>query len=105
LIRGPNHKRANEESDKLQRAHLDNIEKLAEEGKLVLVGPFISGGDFRGIYLFDVKSVERAKALVETDSAIIAGSLVMDRIPWCDSATLMEVVGIHKRIASIKFNN
>ena len=99
LKRGPNRDRSKEESDKLQRAHLDNIGQLAEEGKLVLAGPFLKDGDMRGIYIFDVKTEEEAKALVETDPAIKAGSLVMELIPWYGSAALMEVGDIHKLIA------
>lgn len=99
LKRGPNRDRPKEESDRLQRAHLDNIGKLAEQGKLVLAGPFISDGDLRGIYIFDVKTVEEARALTETDPAIQQGSLVMDLIPWYGSAALTEVGEIHKIIA------
>ena len=102
LKRGPNRDRPKEESDKLQRAHMDNIRKLAEAGKLVLAGPFLGDGDLRGIYIFDVKTEEEAKALVETDPAIQAGSLVMELVPWYGSAALMEVGEIHKRIAKIK---
>ena len=102
LKRGPNRDRTKEESEKLQRAHLDNIGRLAEEGKLVLAGPFISEGDLRGIYIFDVKTEEEARVLVETDPAIKAGSLTMELIPWYGSAALMEVGEIHKRIAKIE---
>lgn len=102
LKRGPNRDRSKEESDKLQRAHLDNIGKLAEAGKLVLAGPFMSEGDLRGIYIFDVKTIEEAKALVETDPAIQEGSLTMELIPWYGSAALMEVGEIHKRIAKVE---
>ena len=102
LKRGPNRDRSKEETDKLQRAHLDNIGKLAEEGKLVLAGPFITEGDLRGIYIFDVKTEEEARVLVKTDPAIQAGSLVMELIPWYGSAALMEVGEIHKKIAKEK---
>lgn len=99
LRRGPNRERTQEESNKLQRAHLDNISKLAEEGKLVLAGPFLNDGDLRGIYIFNVTTEEEALELVKTDPAIEAGSLVMELIPWYGSAALMEVGEIHKRIA------
>ena len=102
LKRGPNRDMTKEESDKLQRAHLDNIGRLANEGLLVLAGPFISDDDLRGIYIFDVKTEEEAKALVETDPAIKAGSLVMELIPWYGSAALMEIGEIHKRIAKLE---
>lgn len=102
LKRGPNRDRSKEEAEELQRGHMDNIGKLAEAGKLVLAGPFLNDGELRGIYIFDVKTEEEAKALVETDPAIQAGSLVMELIPWYGSAALMEVGEIHKRLAKIE---
>lgn len=102
LKNGPNRDRSKEETAKLQAAHMENISRLAEEGKLVLAGPFLNDGDLRGIYIFDVKTEKEAKALVETDPAIQQGSLVMELAPWYGSAALMEVNGIHKSIAKIK---
>jgi len=53
LKRGPNRDRDSLEMINLQRAHLDNIGKLAEAGKLSLAGPFLDDGDLRGIYIFN----------------------------------------------------
>lgn len=63
------------EADRLQNEHLKNIIRLSEEGKLALVGPFLEGGDPRGAFVFDVKTIDEAKKLVETDPAINAGIL------------------------------
>lgn len=102
LKRGPNRDRSDEEATKLQAAHMANIGRLAEEGKLILAGPFIDEGDLRGIYIFDVKTKEEAEELVKTDPAIQQGSLIMELIPWYGSAALMEVNEIHKRIAKLE---
>lgn len=102
LKREPNRERSEEEAKKLQAAHMENIGRLAEEGKLVLAGPFIDDGELRGIYIFDVKTKEEAKALVETDPAIQQGSLEMELIPWYGSAALMEVGEIHDVISRVK---
>jgi len=110
LKAGPNRDRAPEEARALQRAHLDNIRRMAEEGKLVLAGPFMDDGDdghdddddghdIRGIYVFAVDSVEEAEALTATDPAVQAGSLVMELHPWYGSAALMKVNDIHAAIA------
>ena len=99
LKKGPNRDRSEEDAQRLQRAHMDNIGRLAEEGKLILAGPFLKEGDLRGIYIFDVKTEEEAKKLTETDPAIKEGSLVMELIPWYGSAALMEVNEIHKIMA------
>lgn len=103
LKSGPNRPEDPEEAQALQRAHLDNIRRMAEEGKLVLAGPFMDGGDdghdIRGIYVFDVDSLEEAEALAATDPAVRAGSLVMELHPWYGSAALMKVNDIHATIA------
>ena len=82
----------------LQRAHLDNIGKLAKEGKLILAGPFMDNTELRGIYLFAVDSLEEAQQLAKTDPAVIAGTLIMELHPWYGSAALMEVPKIHSKI-------
>jgi len=101
LKKGPNRDRPKEEAEKLQRDHLNNITRLANEGKLVLAGPFLDDGDVRGLYIFNVKTIEEAKKLVETDPAIQAGSLVMELHPWYGSAALMEINRLHSKAAKI----
>jgi uncharacterized protein YciI len=83
----------------LQRAHLANIRAMAERGDLVLAGPFMSGGELRGLYLFKTDSVEQAEAWTASDPAIQAGALVMELIPWYGSAALLEVPAIHQSIS------
>lgn len=98
LKRGPNRDRDSIEAMELQRAHLKNIERLANEGKLVLAGPFLDDEDIRGIYVFDVPTVEEAKSLTETDPAIQEGSLIMELRPWYGTAALKEIIEIHKTL-------
>ena len=95
LKRGPNRDRSPEEAQELQNAHMKNIGRMAEEGKLVLAGPFMGDGELRGIYIFKVETVEEAEALTRTDPAIQAGSLVMELMPWYGSAALVEVNDLH----------
>jgi uncharacterized protein YciI len=71
-----------EETAKIQEAHLANIGRLAKEGKLILAGPFSGGDDLRGLFLFDVTTIEEARALAETDPAVQAGRLRVDLIQW-----------------------
>lgn len=99
LKAGPNRTDDREEAMRLQRAHLDNITRMAEEGKLVLAGPFLDNDSIRGIYIFDVQTIEEARALTETDPAIEAGSLVMELRSWYGSAALMDVNKLHKKAA------
>ena len=98
LKRGPNRDRDSSEAAALQRAHLENIGRLAEAGKLVLAGPFLDTGELRGIYIFDVPTVAEAEALTATDPAIQAGSLVMELKPWYGSAAVAELNKLHRRL-------
>ncbi|HEY6221692.1 MAG TPA: inositol monophosphatase family protein [Candidatus Eisenbacteria bacterium] len=85
LFRGPSPVEDEKESDRLQRAHLANIARLHAEGKIILAGPFLDRTDLRGVFLFDVESMEEAKALCDTDPAIQAGSLRVELHPWYSS--------------------
>lgn len=99
LKRGPNQNQDSVEVARLQRAHLDNIGKLAEARKLVVAGPFMDDTELRGIYIFDVETVEEARKLTETDPAIKAGRLVMELHEWYGSASLIRTAEIHKTIS------
>jgi uncharacterized protein YciI len=93
------------ESQRLQIEHLKNIVRLADDGKLLLAGPFISDRDIRGIYVFNVTTVEEARQLTETDPAIIAGVLEMELVPWYGSAALMELNTLHKKVQKISITD
>lgn len=101
LKSGPNRSQDSTTRANLQRAHLDNIGKLAEEGKLVLAGPFLDNGELRGIYIFNVSSIEEAESLTKTDPAIQAGSLIMELKPWYGSASIIQMNDLHERIAKV----
>ena len=98
LKRGPNRSQDSLEAARLQRAHLDNITRMAAAGQLVLAGPFLDTGEVRGIYIFDVRTIEEAEALTNTDPAIQAGSLLMELRPWYGSAALMMVNDLHRKV-------
>ena len=59
-----------------------NINRLSEAGKLVLAGPFIDGGERRGVFIFKVETLEEAQALTETDPAVKAGRLKIELHRW-----------------------
>lgn len=99
LKAGPNRSQDREEAAALQRAHMDNIARLAEEGSLIVAGPFMDDSEIRGIYIFAVESVEEARKLSETDPAIQAGSLELELHPWYGSAALMQLGEVHERIS------
>ena len=99
LRAGPHRDQDSATAAALLRAHLANIGRMAREGKLVLAGPFLDDGDLQGVYVFNVASVEEARALTATDPAIRAGRLVMELHPWYGSAALQALNSIHQRIS------
>ncbi|MES2779881.1 MAG: YciI family protein [Bacteroidota bacterium] len=99
LKKGPNRNQDSATAASLQKAHMDNIGRMAKEGKLVVAGPFLDNGDIRGIYIFDVKTIEEAKKLTETDPAVQAGRLTMELHLWYCSAALMMVNPIHETLS------
>ena len=102
LKEGPNTDMDSATAAQLQRAHLDNIFRMADEGKLAVAGPFLDGGDLKGVYVFNVSTIEEAQALTETDPAIKAGRLVMELHPWYGSAAMMMVNDWHKKVQKKK---
>jgi uncharacterized protein len=102
LKRGPNRETDPVKAAELQKAHLKNIGRLADEGKLILAGPFLDDGEIRGIYIFNVETLDEARQLTETDPAIKSGHLIMELKPWYGSAALIEVNSIHKTLAQKK---
>ncbi len=100
LKEGPNRDLDSAAAANLQRKHLDNIGRLAEEGKLSLAGPFAADSNpVRGIYIFNITSLDEAKKLTETDPAIQAGSLVMELRQWYGSSAIQLIYENHKMIA------
>jgi uncharacterized protein len=98
LRTGPNRPKDSVARAELQKAHLKNITRLADEGKLIIAGPFLDDQDIRGIFIFNVSSVEEAKKLTESDPAVKAGALIMELHPWYGSAGLVEAYELHKKV-------
>lgn len=70
------------ETEAIQKAHLANINRLAEMKKLVVAGPFGDDGTLRGIFVFRVGSIDEARELAATDPAVKAGRLALQIHPW-----------------------
>jgi len=102
LKTGPNDKTITDETKRAEifKGHFSNMETLAKDKKLVLAGPFGDpDGIRRGLYIFNVKTVEEAQKLVMTDPAVAAGVFTPEFTPYYGSAALMQVNSVHKRIA------
>ncbi len=89
----------NAERDSLFAGHFSNMEKLSQQGKLIIAGPFGQNSlTYRGLFIFDVKTTEEARQLVETDPTVKAGVFEYALLPWYGSAALPVYIDTHKKI-------
>jgi uncharacterized protein YciI len=99
LKTGSNTTATDEEKKELFKGHMDNITRLAQEGKLALAGPFMKNDrNYRGLYIFNVNTIEEAKALVATDPAVKANIFEAELTPWYGTAALQEILKIHEKL-------
>lgn len=89
-----------DERKEIFKGHFANIGKLAGEGKLVVAGPFGKNDkNYRGLYIFNVATIEEAQKLVELDPAVKAGVFVPDLTLWYGTAAMQVVNETHRKIA------
>jgi uncharacterized protein YciI len=85
--------------DSAFKGHMANIGKLAANGKLVVAGPMGKNDkNYRGIFIFNVKTVAEAQELLKSDPAIQAKLLDAEIYPWYGSAALPVYLETHKKI-------
>lgn len=81
------------------RGHLDNINRLVEEDKLVIAGPLGKNENtYRGIFILNVGTVEEAQLLLLTDPAVKEGLLDAELYNWYGSAALPEYLKASDKI-------
>ncbi|RZL17076.1 MAG: hypothetical protein EOO89_09715 [Pedobacter sp.] len=68
--------------NEIQRGHIENINRLAKAGKILVAGPFGDDGEWRGLFIFDASGTEEVEKLLQTDPAIAAGRLDYEIHPW-----------------------
>lgn len=103
LKTGPKRMPEGPERDAMFKGHFANINRLAAERKLALAGPFDGVDGWRGMFVFAVKDIDEAKALVATDPVIANGEMVAEFHKYYGSAALMLVNDAHQRVAKEPF--
>lgn len=115
LKTGPNKIAAGNERNEMFKGHFANINRLANEGRLALAGPFsgvagadgAAGSDWRGLFILAVEDIEKARKLVTTDPVIIKGEMVAEFHKWYGSAALISRLMLttvaHHRVAAKSF--
>jgi uncharacterized protein YciI len=85
--------------DSLFKGHMANINRLAANGKLIVAGPLEKNEKaYRGIFIFNVKTIAEANELLITDPTIKARVLDAELYEWYGSAALPVYMDTHKRI-------
>ncbi len=84
--------------------HMNNINRLVDEEKLVVAGPLGENkNNYRGIFILNnIKSREEAKELLQTDPAIKIGLLDYEIFTWYGSAALPEYLPFSEKITKTK---
>ncbi|MFC3160442.1 Uncharacterized conserved protein YciI, contains a putative active-site phosphohistidine [Chryseobacterium arachidis] len=85
----------------IMKGHMANIQKLADEGKIVVAGPFMGDNkqNFEGMFIFNTKSKEEAEQWVKTDPSVKAGVFNYEIFPWYGSAALPLYLKHHEEIS------
>lgn len=103
LKTGPNKIEDKNKLSELFKGHMENINRLVESGKLVVAGPFGKNDkNYRGIFIFNVKTIEEATALLDNDPAVKEKLLEAEVLPWYGSAALGEYLKTHEKIEQKK---
>jgi uncharacterized protein YciI len=79
-----------EKSDSIMQGHMNNIGRLAKEGKLLAAGPFEGGG---GIFILNTTSVEEANQWLATDPGVKAKRWNLEVLPYTVSTGSVCPVG------------
>jgi uncharacterized protein YciI len=85
--------------DSLFGGHMNNLQRLADLGKLTVAGPLGKNDKtYRGIFIFNVESFEEAEKLLATDPAVANKLLDAELYSlWC-TAALQEIPGMHLKL-------
>ncbi len=90
--------------DSLFRGHMDNIARLVRLKKLVVAGPMEKNDhNYRGLFIFNVKTPEEAKELMNEDPTIKNHIFEAELYEWYGSAALPQYLKTHEKIAKSKF--
>jgi len=90
-------------TDSLFKGHMDNIGRLVAAGKMVIAGPLGKNSlTYRGIFIFNVKTVAEARALLITDPAVHSKLLDAEIIEWYGSAALPMYLPYHEKVQQKK---
>ena len=99
LSTGENKTTTPEFLDSCFRSHMNNIELLVKEGKLIVAGPFGKNDhQMRGLFIIDAANEEEVHSLLKDDAAVQQNILKASIIPWYGSAALPAYLEVSDQI-------
>ncbi|WP_276484640.1 YciI family protein [Paraflavitalea pollutisoli] len=98
LTKGPTRTQDSATAMAIQKAHIDNINKLYNEGKIKVAGPFGKNDQgWQGVFIFDCPTREEVERLLQTDKAVASGRLAFTVTPWYTAPIGSFVAGIPEK--------
>jgi uncharacterized protein YciI len=88
-----------EERQEIFRGHMSNMQTLAEQGKLVIAGPFDAPRDktWRGIFVLTAKTADEATAITATDPGVKAGEFSTEMVVMRGSDVLHQTAELDRK--------
>lgn len=85
---------------KMFQGHMSNMQRLADERKLLIAGPFSKPADktWRGIFIFDIPTVEQAREIAASDPGVIAGEFIADIHPLRGSSSFRRTPDLEREM-------
>lgn len=91
-------------SDSLFHEHLQNIKRLANEGKIVVAGPMLKNDkNYEGIFILNARTLSEAHEILDTDPALRSELLEAELYGWYGSAALPLYLKYHNYIKKKNF--
>jgi len=90
--------------NKTMAAHMKLMDTWTNEGKIMFAGPFMQENDMQEVFILQVKSVDEAKSLTDTDPAVAAGIFTVECHLWYGPAALQEITPLNKALQKKKLS-
>jgi uncharacterized protein YciI len=104
LKTGPNQTTDKTFIDSCFGGHMKNMGRLVDENKLIVAGPIGKNEqNYRGIFILNVKTIDEAKLLLETDPALKEKLLEADCYKWYGSAALPQYLDDSDKVWKVGF--
>lgn len=85
----------------LMNGHFANMQRLGNEGQLLIAGPLGAprvDPAHRGVFVFDTADLAQAREFASTDPSVAAGVFELELVPWRTDAPLRELRALDRAL-------